>query len=71
MTTNLATLTKRLDALELRNQPAARMFVCDCARRNGRVNLPSGEHLPDCPAAGAGDTDLVLVMTYETDVANG
>ena len=66
----MRTLLRRVDALERANLPPARFFVCDCARRNGRVNLPSGEHLPGCPALTAGDTDIVCVMTYETDTTN-
>jgi hypothetical protein len=40
------TLTKRLERIEARRRPAARVVVCWCS-------LADGQHLPDCPAAGA------------------
>ena len=60
--TNLA---KRLAQLEAARRPAALLWVCRCATANGRENLPSGEHLPDCPALVAGPADRVLVVRYD------
>jgi len=59
-----ATLTRRLERIEAARRPAARLLVCRCATANGRENLPSGEHLPDCPARTAGDGDHVIVVRY-------
>ena len=59
-----ATLTRRLERIEAARRPAARLLVCGCATHNGRENLPSGEHLPDCPAAAAGPADRVIVVCY-------
>ena len=61
MTTNLA---RRLAQLEAARRPAARLWVCRCATHNLRENLPSGEHLPDCPALTAGDNDTVIRVLY-------
>ena len=55
-----AQLAKRLDAIEARRQPPAQIYICWC---------PEDEkHRPDCPAAGAGDGDHIVWVTYE-DVA--
>lgn len=59
------TLARRLDALELARRGPARLVVCRCATANRRENLPSGEHLPDCPAAAAGPDDSVIRVLYE------
>lgn len=57
-------LDARLAALEKRNAPPARVFVCMCAEHNGFVNLPPGEHLPGCPALAARDGDNVIRVVY-------
>ena len=62
MTTNLA---RRLAQLEAARRPAALLWVCRCATANGRENLPSGVHLPGCPAAAAGPADRVIVVRYD------
>jgi len=59
------TLARRLDALELARRGPARLVVCRCATANRRENLPSGEHLPDCPARTAGDGDNLVIVRYE------
>ncbi|MFZ2358732.1 MAG: hypothetical protein WA040_05255 [Anaerolineae bacterium] len=59
--TNLA---RRLAQLEAARRPAALLWVCRCATANMRENLPSGEHLPDCPALVAGPHDNVIVVRY-------
>lgn len=60
--TNLA---KRLERIEAARRPAGRLCVCRCATHNGRENLPSGEHLPDCPVLTAGPGDSVIRVLYE------
>lgn len=54
-TTNLA---RRVQALELRSQPAARWLACTCG-------VPGGSHTADCPAATAGDNDTVILVLWE------
>lgn len=63
-----ATIDTRLQHLEARRRPAARIVVCWCA-------LPPGQHKPDCPAAGdpgpvvtiggRPTNDVVLSVVYE------
>ena len=62
-------LDARLAALEKRNAPPARVFVCMCAEHNGFVNLPAGEHLPGCPVLAARDGDNVIRVVFG-DVAD-
>lgn len=52
-------LARRVDALELRSQPA-RVIVCTCS-------LPGGNHTPDCPAANASDNDTVWLLAWPDD----
>ena len=56
----------RLDQVERRldPQPDGQVFVCFCAQKNGYVNLPDGNHFPDCPAAQATDRDQVVVVRF-------
>ena len=54
----------RLEAVKRRG----RLLVCSCATHNGRVNLPPGEHFPDCPALAAGRRDVVLTVRYAVAV---
>jgi hypothetical protein len=53
-------LKRRVDALELRSQPTARVVVCWCS-------LPDGQHQPDCPAAGAALGDHVVSVRWQDD----
>ena len=59
------TIDTRLSRLEAQTARGA-VVVCQCATRNGRRNLPPGEHAPDCPALAAGRRDVVLKVTYAT-----
>lgn len=61
----IKTLSTRLERIEAARRPAGRLVVCSCATANRRENLPSGEHLPDCPAAAAGPDDSVIRVLYE------
>ena len=54
--------SRRLSRLEAARR--GRLLVCSCATHNGRVNLPPGEHFPDCPALAAGRRDVVLRVKY-------
>ena len=56
-------LTRRVKALEQAQRQGA-LLVCSCSTANHRVNLPPGEHLPDCPALSAGPRDLVMLVRY-------
>ena len=56
--------SRRLSRLEAARR--GRLLVCSCATRNGRVNLPPGEHLDGCPAAAANPSDKVIRVTYAT-----
>ena len=58
------TLLNRLEALEKRDAPPARLLVCGCAMDNGRENLPDGQHNPDCPVLDAGPRDNVIIVRY-------
>ena len=62
------TLLARLDALEKRDAPPARLLVCGCAMVNLRENLPAGEHLDDCPVLDAGPRDNVVIVCYADGV---
>lgn len=53
-------LQRRVERLELRNQPPAAVVVCFCG-------VPDGQHTADCPAAGAGDNDTVFVLCWPDD----
>ena len=56
---------RRLAQLEAKTA-RGKLLVCRCATRNGRVNLPPGEHLDGCPAAAANPSDKVIRVTYAT-----
>jgi hypothetical protein len=56
----------RLSRLEARRLPPRRLVTCLCAKRNGRRNLPDGEHLGDCPASTADRRDVVLTVRYDS-----
>ena len=60
----MKTLDKRLSLLEAARR--GKLLTCLCATRNGRVNLPPGEHFGDCPALAAGRRDVVLKVRYAT-----
>ena len=60
--TNLA---RRLAQLEAARRPAALLWVCRCATANMRENLPSGVHLPGCPALTAGPHDNLVIVRYD------
>ena len=57
--------SRRLSRLEAVKRRGA-VVVCQCATKNGRVNLPDGEHIGDCPALDAGRRDVVLKVRYAT-----
>ena len=59
--------SRRLSRLEAKTA-RGKLLVCSCARHNGRVNLPPGEHFPDCPALAAGRRDVVLKVRYAVAV---
>lgn len=52
------TLAKRLARIEAQRNPG-RVLVC--------VGFCDGEHAPDCPAAGAGDNDTVVLLRWSDD----
>ncbi len=64
-TVTIKTLSTRLERIEAARRPAGRLVVCSCATANRRENLPSGVHLPDCPARTAGDGDNLVIVRYE------
>ena len=57
--------SRRLAQLEAKTARGA-VVVCSCATRNGRHNLPPGEHLDGCPALATGRRDTVLTVRYAT-----
>ena len=59
--------SRRLAQLEAKTA-RGKLLVCSCATRNGRRNLPLGEHLPDCPALAAAARDVVLTVRYAVAV---
>jgi hypothetical protein len=50
-------LQRRVDALELRSHPPARVVVCWCS-------LPDGQHAAGCPAAGV---PVTVVVRWQDD----
>ena len=57
--------SRRLSRLEAKTA-RGKLLVCRCATHNGRVNLPPGEHLGDCPALAAPPRDVVIRVRYAT-----
>ena len=50
-------LAQRLDRIEAQRRGPAQIFICWCPENE--------KHRPDCPAAGAGDNDTVLWVTWQ------
>jgi len=60
----MPTKEQRVQELE-RAQLAPKLIVCNCAKRNGCVNMDG--HFPNCPALKAREEDYVIVIRYEEE----